>query len=103
SNQLGKVARDDVVTLMALAREAGMNTLDTAISYGDSEQVLGDIGIGDWEVITKLPLVPQDCDDVGQWVGEQLQGSLQRLRTDAVDVLMLHHSHQVPGPIGKDL
>ena len=103
SNQAGKVPREDVQTIMALARDAGINMLDTAISYGDSEQTLGEIGVRDWEVITKLPLVPQGCSDVSEWVHRQLLGSLQRLRSNAVDVLMLHHSHQVPGPIGKDL
>lgn len=103
SNQMGKVSRENAEVIMTLARDAGINMLDTAISYGDSEQTLGEIGVQGWEVITKLPLVPQDCGNVSAWVHQQLMGSLERLRVSSVDVLLLHHSHQVPGPLGRDL
>src|SRR5690606_4483179 len=92
-----------VRTIMALARQGGIDTLDTAISYGDSEQTLGDLGVSEWGIITKLPLVPEQCTDVRGWVREQLGRSLQRLQVASVDTLLLHHSRQLPGAFGKDL
>jgi aryl-alcohol dehydrogenase-like predicted oxidoreductase len=103
ANRTGQVSRETARTIMELARHGGIDMLDTAISYGDSEQSLGDIGVADWNVITKLPLVPDGCGDVGKWVQEQLDASLQRLRVSSVETLLLHHSRQLPGPYGKEL
>ncbi len=103
ANRTGKVPPDVTATILDLAQKGGVSTLDTAISYGDSEQTLGEIGVQDWNVITKLPRVPDDCPDVVAWVHTQLQGSLQRLRTSSVQTLLLHQSHQLSGPFGRDL
>lgn len=103
ANKTGKVAPDTAREILDVARRGGVDTLDTAISYGDSEKTLGDIGAQGWRIITKLPLVPDGCDDVGAWVREQLDGSLQRLQVPSVHTLLLHHSKQVPGPYGPDL
>lgn len=103
ANRTGKVSSETACRIMELARHGGIDMLDTAISYGDSEQTLGNIGLANWEVITKLPLVPDGCDDVRKWVREQLDGSLQRLQVSSVETLLLHHSRQLPGPYGKDL
>lgn len=103
ANRTGKVPRETARTILELARHGRIDMIDTAIAYGDSEQTLGDIGLADWDVITKLPLVPDGCDDVGKWVQEQLDGSLRRLQVSSVETLLLHHSRQLPGPYGKDL
>lgn len=103
ANRTGKVPRETARTIMDLARRGGIDMIDTAISYGDSEQTLGDIGLANWNVITKLPLVPEGCGDVRKWVQEQLDASLQRLQVASVETLLLHHSRQLPGPYGKDL
>jgi len=103
ANRTGKVSPETAQTIMEQARLGGIDMLDTAIAYGDSEQTLGDIGLANWGVITKLPLVPDGCDDVRKWVQDQLDGSLRRLQVSSVETLLLHHSRQLPGPYGKDL
>lgn len=103
ANQTGKVGVNAARAILELACSHGLRTLDTAIAYGDSEQTLGRIGISDWQVITKLPAVPEGCPAVGNWVQTQLGASLQRLETTHVYGLLLHRPQQLSGPFGPEL
>ena len=64
TNQRGKVSADDAKAMLLLASNQGTDTLDTAISYGDSEKRLGEIGTNGFKIITKLTPIPIDCADV---------------------------------------
>jgi hypothetical protein len=44
ANQSGQVSRAEAKVILALARSAGIDTLDTAIAYGESETCLGAVG-----------------------------------------------------------
>lgn len=80
-----------------------MNTLDTAYSYGNSYDVLGEIGISDYCVISKLPPVPDECDDVNQWLDQIMKQSLSRLKIDRLHGLLLHKPQQLLGKFGDNL
>jgi len=95
ANRHGKVTHDDARAIIELSRASGLNTLDTAISYGDCEQRLGEIGIGDWRVVSKLPAIPANCDDIAQWVTGGVAGSLQRLKVKSLYGVLLHCPHQL--------
>ena len=41
ANSTGQMSRSEVEKILELARLKGINTLDTAIAYGESENVLG--------------------------------------------------------------
>lgn len=58
SNTDGKVGAGEVARILALAREVGIDTLDTAPAYGDSEGVLGAQALGDFRIITKTAIHP---------------------------------------------
>jgi aryl-alcohol dehydrogenase-like predicted oxidoreductase len=103
ANQIGQVNRNEVAAILDYAFTVGLNTLDTAIGYGESEQRLGEIGVGQWQVITKLPAVPESCADVHAWVQNSVLGSLERLRTPKLYGLLLHCGHQLLGPHGDAL
>ena len=59
SSQKNAVGEAD--SILNAAWLGGIDTLDTAISYGECEQLLGKIGVGQWRVISKLPAVPEAC------------------------------------------
>lgn len=89
ANSRGQVPPDEVARIMAVAREEGVGTLDTAMSYGTSEAVLGQVGVHGWRVISKLPPLPPAVD-VKAWVSESVRGSLARLRGERLGALLLH-------------
>ena len=103
ANQTGQVSCNEVAAILDYALAAGLDTLDTAIVYGESEQRLGEIGVGQWQIITKLPAVPESCTDVHGWVQKSVLGSLERLRAPKLYGLLLHRAQQLLGPQGDAL
>ena len=54
-NNNQKIELSEVRKIFDFARKIKISTLDTASQYGDSEKVLGKIGVSDFNLITKLP------------------------------------------------
>jgi aryl-alcohol dehydrogenase-like predicted oxidoreductase len=95
NNVQGQVSLEDAATILKEARHHDIDTLDTAIAYGNSEQRLGEIGLDGWQVITKLPPVPKDCPDVRSWILSSVEQSLLRLGTVRIHGLLLHQPAQL--------
>ncbi len=83
--------------LLKRAADLGVNLLDTAPAYGNSEQRLGKLLRGwrsDWVLCTKVGEEWRDgesrFDFRSQSIRASVQRSLQRLATDYLDILLLH-------------
>lgn len=103
ANTSGQVSSEVAGVILQHAQQAGIDTLDTAIAYGESESVLGKIGVQPWKVVTKLSAVPDGCTDVAEWVQAQAQGSLKRLGCNSLYGLLLHRPGQLLEDIGAEL
>ena len=95
ANQNGQVTRENAKVMLQLALTKGIDTLDTAIAYGDSETCLGEVGTSGFKLITKLPALPDSCKDVNSWVLQQLSASLSRMGVSEVYGLLLHRPEQL--------
>jgi aryl-alcohol dehydrogenase-like predicted oxidoreductase len=103
ANQRGQVSCEEAVAILDAARAEGLDTLDTAIAYGDSEATLGEAGVSGWRVVTKIPILPNDCTDIDDWLQNQVAESLQRLRINQLHGLLLHDPNQLSGSRGTAL
>ncbi len=103
ANTGGRVSTEMADAILIEAQLSGMNTLDTAIAYGDSESVLGRLGVQGWNVVSKLPALPEGCPDVAHWVRSQLNDSLKRLGLQSIHGLLLHRPGQLLESVGTDL
>lgn len=103
ANRTGKVSQSIVRQLLSRAREAGVDTLDTAVAYGNSEAVLGEMGTQGWRVVSKLPALPAAVDDVTQWVSDTVAESLSRLAAPRLYGLLLHRPADLTGRQGASL
>ena len=103
ANTSGRVTVQEAGAILQHAQACGLDTLDTAIAYGDSEAVLGQLGIERWNTVTKLPAVPDDCQDVAQWVYEQIQQSMARLGVRQLHGVLLHRPAQLFEKMGPAL
>lgn len=103
ANQNGQVTRPEAKAMLELAAANGIDTLDTAIAYGESETCLGEIGVRGFKLVTKLPAVPDSCADVSGWIQEQVSTSLGRLGIRALYGLLLHRPEQLLGSGGEEL
>jgi aryl-alcohol dehydrogenase-like predicted oxidoreductase len=95
ANKGGRISDEGAAAILATAAAAGVDTLDTATLYGDSEQRLGRIGVQAWDVVSKLPAVPAGCADVRAWVREEVARSLARLGIPRLAGLLLHRPNEL--------
>ncbi|MEA5561126.1 aldo/keto reductase [Planktothrix agardhii] len=103
ANQQGQVSIETATAILDCARANGIDTLDTAIAYGDSEQNLGKIGVDSFRVVSKLSEFPAELNDVSDWVLESVEGSLERLKIPRLHGLLLHRPDQLLSPEGGKL
>lgn len=106
TNRHGQVPLPEISRMLQVAHAAGMDTLDTASTYGSSESALGQHDLDRFKVVTKLAELPADVTgrrNVQAWVEAQVTQSLARLNLPHVEALLLHRPQQLLGGSGKDL
>lgn len=103
ANSRGQVGLEQARAIVKVARSSGLDTLDTAIAYGQSEATLGQLDLMGFKLITKLPALPDDCTDVRGWVQMQLAGSFERLGCSRIHAVLLHRPEQLLGGQGATL
>ncbi len=101
ANTNGKTSDADIRKILKIASNSGINTLDTAVGYGDSEERLGKVGMDEWKIISKLPKLPEDTLDVRGWVENVVRGSLKRLNIRSLEAILLHQPMQLCGKSGN--
>lgn len=103
ANSTGAVELSEIKKILLLANSSQINTLDTAIAYGNSEKQLGMAGVRNFNVITKLPSIPDDCLSVSNWVESKISESLEKLHIEKLHGLLLHRPEQLHGAFGRQL
>jgi aryl-alcohol dehydrogenase-like predicted oxidoreductase len=101
----GGVAREQAQACVRAAFEAGINFIDTANVYGAgaAESLLGEV-LGEYDrssyvLATKVffPMSPTDRGLSAAQIHKQIDASLERLRTDYVDLYQCHrYDEQTP-------
>lgn len=88
---------DQAVDLLAFAKHLGINLIDTAPAYGNSEERLGKLLKGsrhDWIICTKTGEIFENGESVYNFTPEHtrksVHQSLKNLKTDALDIMMVH-------------
>lgn len=83
--------------LLALAKDLGINTLDTAPAYGTSEERLGRLLKGqrkDWVIVGKAGEEFENGESVYNFSPKHFEMSLERslknLQTDYIDIFLIH-------------
>lgn len=81
--------------LLHRALDLGVNLIDTAPAYGESERRIGAALAGrrsEYLIATKIANPPDDLhgDRLRAWVEASLAASLRALRTDRIDLLQIH-------------
>jgi aryl-alcohol dehydrogenase-like predicted oxidoreductase len=95
ANNAGQPSEIKVKKILQIASAQGINTLDTAIAYGDCEERLGKIGVSNWQIISKLPAFSSDIGNINEEVRAVVDKSLQRLGVERIYGLLLHRPDQL--------
>ena len=91
TNQSGQVAIDEVRDILGFAKQNNIKTLDTAPLYGNSEKVLGEIGVDDYQIITKTTFLKDNDDEVVN----NFYKSLENLNVGQVEGLLIHNINDI--------
>lgn len=102
ANVTGQVPLSEVRDILSLASAEGIEVLDTAASYGESEAALGRVGIEGWQVVTKLPGLATDAPPE-EGVRLAVEKSMSRLGVDRLYGLLLHRPADLLGNHGKEV
>ena len=105
SNTQGRPDEAEVAAILTLARGQGVDTLDTAPAYGESEAVLGRVGTAMFRVISKVPKLRADLPDVRGFILAGVRESLARLGLLRLQGLLLHDPEDLTsarGPVIRD-
>ena len=97
------LSREEVARILDMAVDHGIDSIDTAIAYGQSESIIGETSQNRFNIISKLPPLPVDISNVSEWVHSQVQGSLSRLKCTSLDALLLHRPQDLTGAQGVEL
>jgi len=96
ATEVGNTEPEDSVRIIHRALDAGINLVDTADAYGDSEQIVGRAlkGRRDNVVLTTKVSRPMGTDPNQQgasrrWIMTAVENSLRRLQTDRIDVYQI--------------
>lgn len=99
----------EIKNLLALAKELGINLLDTAPAYGSSEERLGKLLQGsrnDWIISSKAGETFHDgvshYDFSSHAIIRSVENSLKQLRTDNIDILLVHSNGEDERIIRED-
>ncbi len=97
ATQVGNSDPEDSIRIIHKALGVGINLVDTADAYGDSEEVVGRAlkGRRDNVVLTTKVGRPMGSDPNRQgasrrWIVTAVENSLRRLQTDHIDVYQIH-------------
>lgn len=103
ANTKGRVPEETAQEILGLARELGVDTLDTAAAYGTSEEVLGRTGVDAFKVISKVPSGTEHLEKPANWVKRCIDQSLSNLRCDSLYGLLLHRPLDLLQSNGREL
>jgi aryl-alcohol dehydrogenase-like predicted oxidoreductase len=107
TNTTGQVPGTEIAAILDLAAASGIDTLDTAHLYAESESAIGchlqyDATV---RIVTKTRRfgTTKDSRAAVKQLRDDFQGSLKALRRSNVHALLLHDAGDLIGPMGPDL
>lgn len=104
ANRTGQPSYGDVVEMVATAIQGGVNCLDTAAAYGESEQILGRVLgelkiLDDVVVVTKTRPVPdesfEDMNEARQIIEASVESSRRHLGLDRLPLVLFHRERDI--------
>lgn len=98
ANKGGKILLPDAIDIIKLARKSGLSLIDTAMSYGDSETVLGKADISGFQIVTKIPSIKGLSGDINEHLEKLITRSLLRLNAQTLYGVLLHDASDLNDP-----
>tara|TARA_B100001287_G_C22592894_1_gene486531 strand:+ start:211 stop:1080 length:870 start_codon:yes stop_codon:yes gene_type:complete len=95
SNRDGQINFAEAKSIIDALRINNIDTIDTAMNYGESELILGKIGIDGFKIVTKLPEIDHSIPDKLSWAKNMILKSLDSLNTHSISCILFHKSSDI--------
>lgn len=89
ANKKGKVSKKEAFAILDYARNFGIDTIDTAVGYGESEKIIGEFmkaQKANFKIVSKFSLEDNDIHRTN----ETIYASLSRLKKERIYGYLLH-------------
>jgi aryl-alcohol dehydrogenase-like predicted oxidoreductase len=97
-----KINHKEFKKIEKLVLKSKINFIDTAISYGDSENIIGNSKLKNLHIITKIKLPFKKNIRVRDWALKELSKSLYKLKIKKIYGVLIHDYKDLLGKYGKD-
>ncbi len=87
SNQRGVPSDSELISIFSIAKELGVQQLDTAKTYGNAEKRIGEFSKNQFRIISKFPNVKSNIE-----LEIALSDSLEQLQTESVYGYLAHNA-----------
>ncbi len=103
ANEKGMVSEKNAKAILDLAKSKNIKLIDTAVAYGDSEVFLGEAGVNDFDVVSKIPKLELGSKSCSSWTEDHIYGSLKRLQVERLYAMLVHDANDLTGPHAEDV
>jgi aryl-alcohol dehydrogenase-like predicted oxidoreductase len=97
-----KIDHKEFKKIEKIVLKSKINFIDTAISYGDSENIIGSSKLKNLHIITKIKLSSKKNIQVRDWVLKEISKSLYKLKIKKIYGVLIHDYKDLLGKFGKD-
>ncbi|KEK22452.1 aldo/keto reductase [Bacillus gaemokensis] len=102
-NIMGKPNREEALNIIQYAINNGIDVLDTASSYGNSEAIIGEYVSSkktgkNFRIVTKIPMIDEKnvgMEHLDRLIDKYIKQSIMNLKTKSLDCCLLHDSKNI--------
>ena len=103
SNNSGQTSINEISRILNLANKLDISLIDTAISYGSSEKNLGEVGVSNFNIISKLPSGVLKNQQTQGFILKHINESLVRLNKQSLYGFLSHNASDLLSPNGENI
>lgn len=97
-----KISHKEFKKIEKLVLKSKINFIDTANSYGDSENIIGNSKLKNLHIITKIKLPNKKNIEIKDWILKEILKSLNKLKINKIYGVLIHDYKDLLGKHGKN-
>jgi aryl-alcohol dehydrogenase-like predicted oxidoreductase len=90
-NNYQKIDISSARKILGKAKHLGLKKIDTAFAYGDAEEILGEIGVREYQITTKIDQKSFGTLSTPKQIRSKILESMKRLKVDEIYALLAHN------------
>jgi aryl-alcohol dehydrogenase-like predicted oxidoreductase len=94
ANTVGKIQVNEIIKIINTSNKNNIDQIDTAMSYGDAEEILGNIGVQNFKIDTKVVL-DNDFFQNPKIIKSKILNSLKKLKVSKLNTLLIHNTAEI--------